>query len=720
MLPVLPAYYYRDHFVEMLQFVEKTYREMLAEEHRAFVVRFHELSQDAQCLLIRMINRRGAVFNRTQFKYAEISNIQAAADALIDYGHARPLVARDYAAFLACLTKSALLDGARAAGFGSGVRTSWSKPVLMDFFLARIPFDAAIEHCGGESFVALANIRPIEFLLYLYFGKTAEDLKNFALRDLGVLRTNSETAFSARFSNADEAHACFHYSQVLDRIEVRSADVYQRAAADILEGPPRTTEYVADLAGGAACLVGQFFEKQGDRDLAEQLYRFGGSADCRERLVRLLHRRGDTSAAGDLLRQMIDDPESDDEHLFAIDFYARKFGGRRTGLCTELLRAGRTITVDDTHRGNPEAGVAAVLRRQGTQVFFAENTLWLSLFGLLFWDELFEAGQMNSGFDWIPHCLRDRTFFKRFAMRIEEKLQAVRSGNAFPIVLRTVAAKWGRPNGIFAWDRVQMTALRALIDGASAFGLADMLRAMCDDFRGMRDGFPDLMEVRDGKVSFVEVKTEGDAIRRNQLTRLRQLGNASIPAEIGRVDYRFDPEQDYVVVDVETTGAWSSGDRITEIGAVKIRNHKVVDEWHSLINPQRTIPARIVQLTGITNDMVRGAPVFSEIADSLLAFMGEAIFVAHNVNFDYGFLSYEYGRLDRRFRFPKLCTCTGMRRRYPGHKSYGLGKLCAIYDIDLEDHHRALCDARAAGRLLNLINRKRIAEMDAPTQEAAA
>ncbi|MFQ3454846.1 exonuclease domain-containing protein [Bradyrhizobium sp. UFLA01-814] len=709
-LPVLPTYYYRDHFVEMLQFAERTYGEILTEEHRAFVACFHGLSHDAQCLLIRMVNRRGAIFNRALFRYAEISDIQAATDALMDCGHVRALASQDYSAFVACLTKVALLDGARAAGFGSEVRASWSKQVFVDFFVARIPFAVAVEHCGGESFVALADTRPIEFLLYLYFGKTAENLKNFALRDLGVLRTNRETSFSARFADAKEAHACFHYSQVLDRIEIRSAEICEKAAVDILEGPERTTEYATDLAGRAACQVGQFFERQGDKDLAERLYRFGGSAECRERLVRLLHARGDKSATEDLLRQMIDDPESDDEHLFAGDFYARKFGGRRTGLCTDLLRAGRTITVDDTHRGNPEAGVAGVLRRQGGQVFFAENTLWLSLFGLLFWDELFESGQMTSGFDWIPHCLRDRTFRKRFATQIDAKLMALGSGGGLPIVLRTVAARWGRLNGIFSWDHVQMAALRVLFEGTSASGLAEILRTMCDDFRGMRDGFPDLMHVRDGKVTFVEVKAEGDAIRRNQLTRLRQLAHAGIPTEIGRVDYRFDPEQDYVIVDIETTGAWSSGDRITEIGAVKVQNHEVVDEWHSLVNPQRSIPARIVQLTGITNEMVRDAPLFSDIADSFMTFMGDGIFVAHNVNFDYGFLSYEYERLERRFRFPKLCTCAGMRRRYPGHKSYALGKLCAIYGIELEDHHRALCDARAAARLLNLINRKRAAE----------
>ena len=71
-------------------------------------------------------------------------------------------------------------------------------------------------------------------------------------------------------------------------------------------------------------------------------------------------------------------------------------------------------------------------------------------------------------------------------------------------------------------------------------------------------------------------------------------------------------------------------------GAVKIRNHEVVGEWHSLINPQRSIPANITRLTGINSDMVQGAPVFAEVADGFMQFMGEGIFVAHSVNFDTG------------------------------------------------------------------------------------
>ena len=107
--------------------------------------------------------------------------------------------------------------------------------------------------------------------------------------------------------------------------------------------------------------------------------------------------------------------------------------------------------------------------------------------------------------------------------------------------------------------------------------------------------------------------------------------------------------------------------------------------------------------------MVKDAPVFAEIADVLMAFLEDSIFVAHNVNFDYGFITQEFARLDRRFRFPKFCTCAGMRRYYPGHRSYSLGRICSLYEISLEQHHRALCDASAAARLLNLINLKRSA-----------
>jgi DNA polymerase III subunit epsilon len=448
--------------------------------------------------------QRGAIFNRSLFKYEEISDLECAVDGLLACGQARFLRDEDYSAFAACLPKDVLISGAKAAG-RTDIRVSWPKAKLVDYFLAQVPFEVAAEHCGAAKFIALDNIRPLEFMLYLYFGKTEDDLKNFALRDLGIMRTNKVTSFKARFTDGNEAGACFHYSRILDGLEVKSLSIYQDAVTDIFGGPDCPSDYAADLRSRAAWQVGQFFEKLGETDLAKQLYRAGSSPECNERLVRLLHGTGNKADAEDLLRRMIDDPASDGEFVFATDFFARKFGGRRTGSCTELLRTGVTLTVDDVYRGNPEAGVAGVMRRRGYRVFFTENTLWHSLFGLLFWEELFESELLHSSFDWVPHCLKDRSFAHRFAAQIDGKLNAIRSGSALNLLLRPIAANWGIPNGIFAWDHVDVDALRLLLSGTSGEGIATIVRSLCENFRDMRDGFPDLMLEKDGTVSFMEI-----------------------------------------------------------------------------------------------------------------------------------------------------------------------------------------------------------------------
>ena len=525
-LQVLPVYYYHDHFTEMLFFVSEIYGPVLNARHRAFIETFKTLSKDAQCLLIRMINRRGHIFRHGAFRYAEIADARSALEELRNSNLVRALVEGDYADFILCHAKEALIKGGKDAGLAD-IRTSLSKAKLIKYFLANVTFKTAHDHCGGGEFIALGDTEPVEFMLYLYFGKTEDNLKNFALRDLGIIRTNKNANLSARFTDEAEARACFHYSRLLDRLETNSEEVYRSAITAMLDGPQCTTDYASDLRNKAAHRVGLYFEKQHESALAIQLYRAGYSADCNERLARLLYASGDKVGSEDLLRRMIDDPASDDELMFASDFYARKFGGQRTGACTSLLRAGSTITVDDAWRGNPEAGVAGMLRRQGHKVYHTENTLWHALFGLLFWDELFETGQLHSGFDWMPQCLKNKTFMRAFGQQIESKLAAVQSRTALPPILRSVAAHWAKPNGIFAWDHVDMDALRALLH-ACPCGVAAMLRLMGEDYQAMRDGFPDLMTENCEAVSFVEVKAEGDVIRRNQLTRLRQLNNAGI------------------------------------------------------------------------------------------------------------------------------------------------------------------------------------------------
>ncbi|MFW6238165.1 MAG: PolC-type DNA polymerase III, partial [Halanaerobiales bacterium] len=153
----------------------------------------------------------------------------------------------------------------------------------------------------------------------------------------------------------------------------------------------------------------------------------------------------------------------------------------------------------------------------------------------------------------------------------------------------------------------------------------------------------------------------------------------------------------YTVFDLETTGLNPKNSEIIEIGAVKIRNNKIIDEFSTFVQPQKKIPARITDLTGITNKMVNGAPEISEAMVDFLEFVDNSVLVAHNADFDYGFL---LKHLDNSDCYPVLDTLGLSRALLPDLKSHSLKSLVSHYGIQLDNHHRARDDARATGKIL--------------------
>ncbi len=159
--------------------------------------------------------------------------------------------------------------------------------------------------------------------------------------------------------------------------------------------------------------------------------------------------------------------------------------------------------------------------------------------------------------------------------------------------------------------------------------------------------------------------------------------------------------QRYAVVDIETTGGDPRRDKITEIGIVILEHNEIVKKYSTLVNPERSIPEFITRLTGITNAMVEDAPKFYEVAKEVVEMTNEAIFVAHNVRFDYQFLQHEFKQLGYTFSKRKLCTVRLSRQTFPGLDGYGLGKLIKYFDIKVDSRHRALDDAYAAAIVLS-------------------
>jgi DNA polymerase III subunit epsilon len=154
------------------------------------------------------------------------------------------------------------------------------------------------------------------------------------------------------------------------------------------------------------------------------------------------------------------------------------------------------------------------------------------------------------------------------------------------------------------------------------------------------------------------------------------------------------PEGRYAFVDLETTGADPSRDRITEIGIIWVDDGMRTGEWSTLVNPGLAIPPEIQTLTGISNDMVRGAPAFETVAGHVRERLEGRVFVAHNARFDYGFLKAAFRSLGQRFQSDVLCTLRLSRRMFPEHDRHGLDALIARHGLDGADRHRALGDAR--------------------------
>ncbi|BDD04103.1 exonuclease domain-containing protein [Aureibacter tunicatorum] len=159
----------------------------------------------------------------------------------------------------------------------------------------------------------------------------------------------------------------------------------------------------------------------------------------------------------------------------------------------------------------------------------------------------------------------------------------------------------------------------------------------------------------------------------------------------------------YAILDIETTGGNYNTGKITEIAIYLHDGSKVCKHFHSLVNPEKSIPYYITTITGIDNEMVAHAPKFYEIAKDIIEITDGATIVAHNSAFDYNFIKEEFKNLGYEFKRKNICTVRLSRKLIPGQDSYSLGKLTKALGIELKNHHRAEADAAATVQLFELL-----------------
>ena len=212
------------------------------------------------------------------------------------------------------------------------------------------------------------------------------------------------------------------------------------------------------------------------------------------------------------------------------------------------------------------------------------------------------------------------------------------------------------------------------------------------------------------KVSHIDEELAGllvaDLVKDDR--RFKFIDEKTIELQNDDIESRLLDDLDFVVVDLEATGAKMPPNRIIELGAYRISEGRIVDSFLSLVNPEITIPRFVVTLTGITNDMVKTAPVFADVAPQWLDFVSDAVIIAHNAPFDTSFLNHEISRVypGHRMINTHLCTVKLSRRVFPGLTNYRLDTVAGHFSIPIFHRHRAFSDALATAEVfLHLLTR---------------
>ena len=209
------------------------------------------------------------------------------------------------------------------------------------------------------------------------------------------------------------------------------------------------------------------------------------------------------------------------------------------------------------------------------------------------------------------------------------------------------------------------------------------------------------------KVSHIDEELAGllvaDLVKGDR--RFKIIDSKTIALQEDDVETRLLNDLDFVVVDLEATGAKMPPNRVIELGAYRIRNGRIVDNFLTLVNPEIPIPRFVISLTGITNEMVKSAPVFADVAPRWLDFVSDAVLIAHNAPFDTSFLNHEISRVypGHRMVNPHLCTVRLSRRALPDLSNHRLETIASHFSIPIASRHRAGSDALATAEIFILL-----------------
>ncbi len=536
--------YYLDNFHRVLAWIAERYDDLLSADERAFLECFPSLPQASRALLVRMVMRKGNLFRASKLRYGEIGDTRDAALPLSALGWIddRPLLTLDQAFSL--LSKPEITDAFGDALSNPQARKAEQLDALREKYAHARHFDAwhpAIEDC-----VYQVRIDALcERLRLMFFGNLHQDWTEFVLSDLGIYRYE-KVAFSASsrgFRVREDLDMYMHLFRCRERFE------QGEAPKDILGEIPATAldnDWLERRRARLLFQIAQHYERAGSLAEALAIYSACSHSGARLRAIRVMERCEQFDSALALAKAAQELPEDEAERQQLMRILPRL--QRKLGL--PRIPAAPAVPVPRIDLSLPEAAysvewlAAEHLAQDDAPVFYVENTLINSLFGLLCWNAVFAAvpGAFFHPFHAGPADLHSTDFQQRRAAEFDACLGQLDSGKYVQTINRHFTEKSGILSPFVFWDVLTEELKDLALACIPASHLRKCFERMLRDIKANRAGFPDLIQFwpAEKRYRMIEVKGPGDRLQDNQIRWMDYCAEHGMPVSVCYVQWAGD------------------------------------------------------------------------------------------------------------------------------------------------------------------------------------
>lgn len=549
---ILPPKYYLTNFLYLLDFVQEKSAHLLTNREYRFIAAFNELSENAKCLFIRFVNRRKVFFKTTQLVYPEIEQIPNVLQELIEKQFITPLATHHHEKILYLLeifTKNELIELIKQTGTKPNRQDKKSSQTV--WILENITFEVLVEFIGTKNLIIKQDYEEeVEFLMYLFFGNLSMDMTRFVIRDLGHVQYEQfdEKKFTAYFKSRKEAE---------DKLKMEKAHLHFGFLSVLYSGIELYDWFISQLPDwqylsesaqrifDRLCLeLGKILEKNKLETEALKIYQYTAKPPSIERQIRLLHKLGYIQEALILCKKLEMNPLNPEEKLFALDFRKKleKQGSEKatSKTTTQWLKQAESISIDASFEYNVELGTLEYFKNQGFEGVFTENYLWNALFGILFWDIIFDENQdaIHHPFQFAPSDLRRDNFWEKRQAQLLERTALLEDDEQFFLhIQQVISTKKGKANPFVFWHEDLFFHLTKCYELLDSDQLGIVLLEMAKNLKEYTKGFPDLFIWNNETYCFIEVKSPNDHLSAHQVFWLSFFKEVGIQAKVLKVNF---------------------------------------------------------------------------------------------------------------------------------------------------------------------------------------